>query len=171
MKPLRQPAPPHRLGIPPVNPKVAQLSILKNQNTNKSSEDMGGPKAGFGIRALALSIDMVAVVFSANILTRGVSGLKISTDQEMISDISLAITTMLIMIIPTTLTGKSLGKKICKLKVVSLQLENSQTKIFLREFIGKSISSWLLGIGFLLALGREKLTLHDRLFKTKVIKE
>lgn len=170
MEPLRRSnSHPIHLGIPPVNPKNGQLSIQKNDNIYSDA-----PRAGFGIRALAFIIDAFGVFVFSKIFIQVSYATKIFEDQELtvVSYIIDFISIIFIIVLPTALYGKSLGKKILKLKVVRLH-EAHQLGFFrgfFRELIGKSVSSWFFFIGYLLALSSKKLTLHDRLFNTKVIR-
>ncbi|MBI3887507.1 RDD family protein [Candidatus Microgenomates bacterium] len=69
--------------------------------------------------------------------------------------------------------GQTLGKKALGIKVIRLNGEPKvgYTNAFLRESVGKFISSLILGIGYLMMLGdQNKQTLHDKISGTVVIK-
>lgn len=80
---------------------------------------------------------------------------------------------ILIQVYPLLCWDASLGKKILKIKITSMN-ENDRPiwwVLLLREFLGKTLSSFLFGAGHFLILFPGRLTLHDRLFRTKVIAE
>ncbi len=168
MQPLRQTTP---LGMPPVNPNTNRgLSLQNNDDI-----PFDNPRAGFGIRGLAFLIDMFAIVGLSLVLIKAPHAPQIFKGMDNKSALVIIdlVCFVFLMILPTALYGRTLGKKILKLKVVRLN-ENQKLGFFrgfFRELIGKSVSSWFFFVGYLLALGSQKLTLHDRLFNTKVIKE
>jgi uncharacterized RDD family membrane protein YckC len=68
--------------------------------------------------------------------------------------------------------GQTLGKKCLCLRVVSIDGQPLNTRmLFIRENIGKMLSTLLVLIGYLMALGGEQRALHDRLAKTMVIRD
>lgn len=86
--------------------------------------------------------------------------------------INLFVYTLYFAVIPCyVLNGKSYGKKMMKLKVVPLldDEEISLGMLIKREILGKFLSGLILCIGYLMGLGKEQLTLHDKIAKTKVI--
>jgi len=68
--------------------------------------------------------------------------------------------------------GQTLGKKVLNLKVVTTEYDSlTFGKAFLREVIGKFISTAILLIGFLwVAWDEKKQAMHDKLAGTYVIK-
>ncbi|MGZ4162790.1 MAG: RDD family protein, partial [Tumebacillaceae bacterium] len=74
--------------------------------------------------------------------------------------------------LPMQTNGQTLGKKWIGLRVVSLDGQPLNTRmLFIRENIGKMLSTVLVLSGFLMALGSEQRALHDRLAKTLVIRD
>jgi uncharacterized RDD family membrane protein YckC len=69
-------------------------------------------------------------------------------------------------------TGQTVGKKIMGIKVVTSSGKTpSMGTLFLRETIGKFVSSLILGIGYLMILWDEKKQgLHDKIASTYVVK-
>ena len=74
-------------------------------------------------------------------------------------------------VVCTHLTGKTLGKKLFKLEVVSA--EGGKPRLFdiiYRETIGRFLSSLIVGIGYILiAIDKENRGLHDMLTDTRVV--
>ncbi|MFC5650621.1 RDD family protein [Paenibacillus solisilvae] len=74
--------------------------------------------------------------------------------------------------VPVNTNGQTLGKRVFSIRIVK---ENgtpiNRWTMFGREFIGKFISTILLGIGYLIALGNSRQALHDRMVNTIVTKE
>lgn len=172
MQPLRRPTPPPtHLGIPPINPNSkGPSSLQKNDDIPFDT-----PRAGFGIRGLAFLIDVFAISGVSLIIIKAPHAPLIfkGMEENLVFITVQSICLVFLTILPTALYGRTVGKKILKLKVVRLN-ETQQLGFFrgfFRELIGKSVSSWFFFIGYLLALGPKKLTLHDRLFNTKVIRE
>lgn len=73
--------------------------------------------------------------------------------------------------IPKRTNGQTLGKKLTGIRIAKVN-EDPLTiwTLFLREFIGKFISSVILFIGYLMALGKQKRALHDYIAGTIVVK-
>ncbi len=69
-------------------------------------------------------------------------------------------------------TGQTLGKKVMGIKVVDVNGNKpSYFTFFLRELIGKAISSLIFGIGYLMILwDKQKQGLHDKIATTYVVK-
>jgi len=79
---------------------------------------------------------------------------------------------LLYYIIPTAISGQTLGKKACGIRVVSERGKVGFLRAILRETVGKWISGIILGIGFLMvAFHREKRGLHDLIAGTWVVKD
>jgi len=73
-------------------------------------------------------------------------------------------------IVPTALTGRTPGKKVCGLRVVSERGKVGFLRAILRETVGKMLSS-ILCLGYLMvAFHKEKRGLHDLIAGTWVIK-
>lgn len=137
--------------------------------------------AGFGIRLLAFAIDNIILFFPLFIVRLGLFiignfGFSILTTeilfQYTISDIVLYLLRILYFVLLTYFTHTTLGKRICKLKVVSSDITTDYSffDILYRETIGRYLSGVILYIGyFLMFINPEKMTLHDILSDTKVI--
>ena len=72
----------------------------------------------------------------------------------------------------TYITGRTIGKRIMRLKVVSVDAERKPTliEILYRETFGRFLSGIVLCIGyFMIMIGDEKEALHDYLADTRVI--
>src|SRR5690606_4044761 len=70
-------------------------------------------------------------------------------------------------------SGQTIGKKLFKIKVVSLSTNTppSYGKAFLREVVGKLISSVIVGLGYFWTIwDKKKQTWHDKIAGTVVIK-
>lgn len=78
---------------------------------------------------------------------------------------------LLYYIVPTAISGQTLGKKVCGIRVVSQTGKVGWLRAILRETVGKWISAIILGIGFLMvAFHKEKRGLHDIIAGTWVVK-
>ncbi|PLY12567.1 MAG: hypothetical protein C0624_00835 [Desulfuromonas sp.] len=79
---------------------------------------------------------------------------------------------LLYYIVPTAISGQTLGKKVCGIRVVSENGKVGWLRAILRETVGKWISAFILGIGFIMvAFHKEKRGLHDLIAGTWVIKD
>ena len=79
---------------------------------------------------------------------------------------------LLYYIVPTAISGKTLGKKVCGIRVVGQDGPVGWLRAILRETVGKWISAIILGIGFLMvAFHKEKRGLHDLIAGTWVVKD
>lgn len=66
--------------------------------------------------------------------------------------------------------GATIGKRICRIRVMKIDGTKSGSSTALVRFIGKLISSLVFMIGYLIALfDSEHRTLHDRVAKTMVV--
>lgn len=137
-------------------------------------------KAGFGIRLGAFLLDYIFIEIINSILTVPFLG-KILTsvqngeqpDPSILSQIalvSLLVYIVYYIVIPYIAKGKSFGKMIVGIQIVR---QNGEIitfgRLLLRETIGKWISGALLLIGYFLALGENKLALHDMIANTQVV--
>jgi uncharacterized RDD family membrane protein YckC len=136
--------------------------------------------AGFWIRLLAYIIDYVIIFISMCILAF-ILGVIFSEEVNQISSEDLETLGTILGIIlfylyfwvATSVYQTTIGKRILKLKVISSNdTKISWGKAFLREIIGKILSSFVFGIGFLIiGFSKEKQGLHDIIAKTYVIYE
>ena len=84
----------------------------------------------------------------------------------------LNLVAILYYVVPTAISGKTIGKKVCGIRVVSERGKVGFLRAILRETVGKWISAIILGIGFLMvAFHKEKRGLHDLIAGTWVIKD
>ncbi|WP_371756159.1 RDD family protein [Ferviditalea candida] len=73
-------------------------------------------------------------------------------------------------VIPVLMNGQTLAKKMVGIRIVRVNGKPLPWwTMFLREAIGKTISTLILFIGFLIALGKEKKALHDYIAGTAVV--
>lgn len=153
------------------------------QKQASAVQDYG--KAGFWIRWLALLIDNAILSIAGGILG-GCCGFFIgffgalaragkSETQVLAAVLGGLLGALIQAAYFTILTwryGQTLGKKLLNLRVVTTEYQPlSFGRAFLREVIGKFISTVLLFIGFLwVAWDEKKQALHDKLAGTYVIK-
>lgn len=144
-------------------------------------------KAGFGIRFLAYLVDSLIVGFLSMILgfllaliagepSGGIDPVTGEVTADSTFGLSFLLTLLLGIVyfvwIPKRTNGQTLGKKLTKIRIVKTNHEPLTIwTLFLREFIGKFLSSIILFIGFLMILGKNKRGLHDYIAKTYVIRE
>jgi len=142
-------------------------------------------KAGFLIRWAALIIDNLILSVGGGILGGccgffvGFFGALAKSGQKETQLIAMVLGGLLGALLQaayfTILTwryGQTLGKKALNLKVVTTEYGSlSFGKVFLREVIGKFISTIILFIGFLwVAWDEKKQAVHDKLAGTYVVK-
>ncbi len=159
--------------------------LLKPHRPISTQVEEAKPRAGFWIRSLALTIDLLCLnitsilLISVGILVLGRNkDLLLSAPSDLIQ--ILLIPTYLFLLLINLLyftlfhaaTGQTLGKLLCGIKVVKLDgggdLEYGQS--FLR-FSGYLLSALPLGLGFIwAAFDPKKLTWHDRVAETCVIR-
>ena len=132
------------------------------------------PPAGMGKRISAFILDLVAVKIIAEFML--VIVLPIFFFEP--TYLTLADGLLSFIIIPvfywsylTFKLGHTPGKRLFGLRVVSSdESELTFKRIFYRESLGKSISTIILGLGYLTAFFNEdKKAWHDKMFRTKVI--
>jgi uncharacterized RDD family membrane protein YckC len=135
------------------------------------------PDASFKHRALAAGLDGVFYAIFSQIIS-AVLGIVMKSNivpvevgAILVLLVSFIILPLIYYVMPLKKTGQTLGKKILKVKVVSL--ENNEaldlSTVVKREFLGKMLSSIVFMIGFIVHLfGRP--TWHDSIANTRVIK-
>jgi uncharacterized RDD family membrane protein YckC len=139
--------------------------------------------AGFWIRFIATIIDGVVIAIPTAIIG-GIMGMVMSLVFHAGSvplpflifsqGISMAIGVLISLSYYTYFyqsTGSTLGKKVFQLKVVDATTGNLLTfkQVFLREFVGKILSSLTFMIGYIMAgLRSDKRALHDLVADTRV---
>ncbi|MDE6567419.1 MAG: RDD family protein, partial [Lachnospiraceae bacterium] len=88
-----------------------------------------------------------------------------------IADIVIYVLLVTYFILPTYYAGRTLGKRLLQLKVISVE-DRSMTffEVVYRETVGRFLSGILLGVGYLMiVIDKEKRGIHDLLADTKVI--
>ncbi|UQD52048.1 RDD family protein [Bacillus methanolicus] len=141
-------------------------------------------RAGFGIRLGALFIDAVIFGIISWILEMivlsilGISGKNnLNTGLPVIGAgiiinnlISFVLALIYYVWYPVRSKGQTFGKKLTGIRIQRTDhKELTFWTMFLREMIGKLISTLILFIGYLLALGEEKRALHDHIAGTEVV--
>ena len=138
--------------------------------------------AGFWMRFAAYAVDGI-IVFAGiaiihAVLTAGAAFLKdtfLSGEilfHYTITDIIEYVCEAAYFVIFTYSTGSTLGKKLLKLKVISLKETEKPgiLDVIYRETVGRYLSMISLGIGYLMAgVDKEKRALHDVLCDTRVV--
>ncbi|WP_078429808.1 RDD family protein [Alkalihalobacterium alkalinitrilicum] len=129
-------------------------------------------RAGFWIRFVALLIDSFILGIVQLIITFIFNAfLDPDTGDVITSIISLFITFAYFVWFQAKNNGQTFGKKLTGIRVANLDGEQVTIgKMALREIIGKTVSTLILLIGFLMAAGRQKRALHDYIGKTVVIR-
>lgn len=142
-------------------------------------------RAGFGIRLVALLIDALILGIISYVLD-SLLGLVVNTDpvNPITGELSygpgywlsLLVSLLLAFIysvwIPLRTNGQTPGKKLLKIRIAKINGEPlSVGALLLREFIGKTVSTIILFIGYLMAFGKEKRALHDYMAGTVVVRD
>jgi len=129
--------------------------------------------AGAGVRFVAYLIDImiIFVIFVVLSMVLTLLGINTNTSGFWVSAIQLVVTFLYVVIYQSS-TGQTLGKKVMKIKVVNeAGAKPSAMVFFLREIIGKTISSLIFLIGYLMILwDKRKQGLHDKIAGTFVVK-
>ncbi|RYZ53076.1 MAG: RDD family protein [Proteobacteria bacterium] len=132
--------------------------------------------AGFWVRVLPTIIDslLVGFVFHAATGFKYFSSTEVSTFSETVKlSLSTYILTGIYAGALYSFWGATLGKKAFSLVVVDNQTGQriGFLRGFFRDSVGKLVSGLTLGIGYIAAgFNKEKRTLHDYIFDTRVVK-
>jgi uncharacterized RDD family membrane protein YckC len=177
-----------------MNPTQPNHTQTVSKTSSQSISDHDLVYAGFWIRFLASLIDVIIVnivvgifIFITTILKSIVSGINsININFAVNSSLSLInlIISLVGSIVPITLgllyyiyfigkKGQTWGKKALHLKVINPDngMPIGLTGAFLREIIGKFVSSFLFCLGYLWMLwDGKKQTWHDKIAHSIVIK-
>lgn len=141
-------------------------------------------RAGFGIRLVAYIADII--IFS--IIAWAISFIYLMIFPEPIDPLtgeptfgtsmwgsfllSFILGFIYFVWIPKRMNGQTFGKKLAHIKIVKANGEPlTLWTLFLREFIGKFLSTIILFIGYLMILGKNKRGLHDYIAGTLVLRE
>lgn len=162
---------------PPVDnvQPVQQAAAIKNegeqpvsvQNRAVDAKPFGSPEyAGFLLRWAAFAVDSMVVGIPWAVIAYMLFGLENMGRNDFSGLILLVYFSVL-----TGLYQTTLGKKLFNLKVVSDKGEKvSMGKAFLRDFVGKIISSVFLSLGYLWVIwDKEKQGWHDKIAGTHVV--
>ena len=162
-------------------PVVQNADAAHNRRVIKKRPASSRVYAGFFVRLTAYLLDKIIIgvplvivrlilwslqdMDSANILVR-----KIFFSFTL-TDIILYIISIAYFVFMTYLMGRTFGKRIMKLKVVSAEdRKPTLFEIAFREIIGRYLSTVILWIGYLMiGAGDQKEALHDYLADTRVI--
>lgn len=127
--------------------------------------------AGFWIRFMATLLDGV-ILLVASMVMGAVLGLVTGNSAQTLNSILGLLISIGYYVFYQASAGQTLGKKVMKIKVVNEQGATPTVFIFfLREIIGKFISSIILGIGYLMVIwDGKKQGLHDKIAGTFVVK-
>jgi uncharacterized RDD family membrane protein YckC len=129
-------------------------------------------RAGFWIRFVATLIDGLIIGVIQFVLSFILGDIMDpETNMGASTVINLILTIIYFVWFQTYNNGQTFGKKITGIRVANLDGGKvSFGMMFIREIIGKTISALILLIGFLMAAGKSKRALHDRIAKTIVIR-
>lgn len=138
--------------------------------------------AGFWIRLAAHMIDFIIVTVAFSIVESFLKLVTMALEdtalggeilfQYTLTDIAEYIFVVVYFIIMTYFTGATLGKKLLKLKVISIKNDGKLKllDVIYRETIGRYFSDMLGGLGYLtVAFNDEKKAIHDMLCDTRVV--
>lgn len=125
-------------------------------------------KAGFILRAAAYFVDFFITWLV--IVTVAVILVSLEIDLEGLDSI-YGLLFLLYLALATGLYGTTLGKRVFKLRVVTYEdTKPSMRKAFLRDFLGKIISSIPFSLGFFWVIwDKNKQAWHDKIAKTYVV--
>lgn len=142
-------------------------------------------RAGFGIRLVAFLIDgiifgvifwvvdwVLGTAFNVRESVDPATGLPVMGPGMWIGMlVSIVLAIVYYIIIPLRTNGQTFGKKFTRIRIAKADGSPlTAWTLFLREFIGKFLSSITLLIGYLIALGKQKRALHDYVAGTLVIR-
>lgn len=153
-------------------PPVEVTAVAHGQVSTPAQNQDVAQHAGFGLRLVAVLIDS-AILFIPSFLFIFVMTLVFGqVFMRTIGNVLGFIIVTAYFVIFQSKNGQTPGKKIMNIKVVDLQGSVPTTKsLLLREALGKTVSSLILGIGYLWAIwDKQKQALHDKIAGTFVIK-
>ncbi|MBN2644907.1 MAG: zinc-ribbon domain-containing protein [Desulfuromonadaceae bacterium] len=143
--------------------------------TNAGAEE---PPAGFWVRAVAALLDSLlssilqfVMMYALEMVIR-FSGLTMRTELHILSSLFGILVALFYYVFFTGYNGQTPGKMALGIQVVD---ESGSAvgygQAFVRETVGKFLSSLILGIGYLMvALRQDKRALHDLIARTRVIR-
>lgn len=142
-------------------------------------------RAGFGIRLAATLIDgvifgliswivdfIIKIAFNVKESVDPATGLPVMGPAVWLGFLATFILAVVYyVVIPLRAEGQTFGKKFTRIRVAKADGSPlTAWTLFLREFIGKFLSSLTFLIGYLIALGKQKRALHDYVAGTVVIR-
>ena len=130
--------------------------------------------ASIGQRFLAAFMDgiILSIPLYAILYFSGLGSNNQDTQTQLLSQVIWLVVSVLYYVVFQGRYGQTLGKKAVGIKVVTKDGKTpDMLKFFLREEVGKFISSIILMLGYLMAIwDKDKQTLHDKIAGTYVIK-
>ena len=141
--------------------QTTEAPVAHNPYQSPTTSVVSQNRAGFGIRLLAQVIDAIWIFglsFAVSLLVQ---------DPIILAGVSLI--PILIILVGWSVWGTTPGKRVLGLYVCNAEGKPGIGPLWaIVRYIGYFISLIPLGIGFLMALGKDRLTLHDRIAKTSV---
>ena len=135
-------------------------STRSTRSTGAVSSTDDVPRSGFWRRFAALLIDIVII------WVMFVPARLIFFDLGLLSN---QVAIYAYYVVGTTVWGRTLGKAVLGIRVVGPDgTPPGIRRTLVRETLGKFLSAIFLMIGFLMAAGKQKLALHDRISGTRV---
>ena len=125
--------------------------------------------ANFGLRLLAYLIDVVVIMIASSVISMAFAAMKLQAFGTLVG----VVVAWGYLIYFTGSTGQTLGKKALGLKVVKVGTNQNPDYVtaFLREIVGRFISSLVLLLGYLWIIWDDKRQgWHDKIAGTVVIK-
>ena len=142
-----------------------------NNELTESTQLVPISPAPMSLRVFAYIVDLIILSVIVNTIQSFVGTAALET-KLLGSFFITALATIGYHTYPIHKFGQSLGKKIFGLRVLPTDGEStiSFKKAFMRESVGKTISSLIFMLGFIFAFfDDEKLSWHDRIASTKVV--
>lgn len=138
--------------------------------------------AGVGSRFVAAFLDVLVLAFVGFVIsfTFQVVGMVAGGSNSIVGSIVKSLGSLIVFVIQIVYAtyfigsrGQTPGKMIMKIKVVKIDTNEvpGYTKAFLREAVGKFVSSLVFGLGYFWAIwDPKKQTWHDKIAGTVVVK-
>lgn len=122
-------------------------------------------------RSLAGLIDLFMIQIIGGLVFGGLLLLKVVEGESLLLPVQVIFALVYFTLFESSLRQATPGKMIMKIKVVNKQMEQLSISNALRRNLGKFLSFFLMGIGFLMIpFTKKKQALHDLLSKTHVVK-
>jgi uncharacterized RDD family membrane protein YckC len=129
-------------------------------------------RAGFWIRFIALILDSIILGVVQFVLSLVLGGfIDPETSIVVTTIMNLILTFIYFVWFQTKNNGQTFGKKVTRIRVANEDGGHVTIgRMTLREIVGKTVSTFILLIGFLMAAGKSKKALHDYIAKTIVVR-